>query len=579
MKSPMKTPIALILAGILALASCSKDAAVPTPQPSTASAEFNEFVDEYFDSSFRFSPSRATSVGIHDYDRELDDRSREAIEARITQLHGYLELLNEIDRSGLSFDEKIDAEALETSIRSDLFDSETLRTWETNPMDYVSMPGGAVGDLIKRDFAPAAQRLASVTSRLRQVPFVYEAARRNLRNPPREFTDLAIRMAHGSAGYLENDVAAWAKAAAADDATLLADFSSANGAAVTATKSFADWLEQDLLPVSRGSFAIGAANFSRKLLYDEMLDRPLAELLAIGEAQLEKDHQDFIETAKQIDPAKTPAEVMKLLADEHPTAQDLIPSVARSVEAARQYVVDHDLVTIPSEVRVQVAEAPPYARRGAFASTSAPGTYETKATESFYYIAPVDPAWDARRQEQHLRYFNKYVTAMINVHEAYPGHYVQRLYQQKLTSKVRKLVGASTNSEGWAHYVEQMMLEQGFGGGDPRYHLAQLQAALTRDCRYVAGIKLHTEGWTVERAAQDLFVDKCFQEPANGFEEARRGTYNPTYLYYTLGKIEVQGLRDEYLQKKGASLKQFHDAFLSQGRLPIPLVRRLLLEP
>jgi uncharacterized protein (DUF885 family) len=575
----MKTAIAIVLTGTLVLAACSKDAAAPTPTRSAASVEFARFVDEYFDAAFRFSPAWATGLGIHDYDRELNERSREAIEQRITQLHGYLDLLKEIDRAGLALDEQVDAEALETSIRSDLFELETLRAWETNPMGYVSMPGDAIGGLIKRDFAPAAERLASVTSRLRQLPFVYQAARRNLKNPPRDFTELAIGMARGFAGYLEGDVAAWAKEAAGEDAVRLADFTSANAAAVAATKSFADWLEQDLLPVSRGSFEIGAANFSKKLLYDERVDRPLAEVLAIGEAQLAKDHQDFIDTARQIDPAKSPAQVMQRLSEEHPTAQDLIPSVAGSVEAARQYVVDHDLVTIPSEVRVQVEETPPYARKGGFASMSTAGPYETKATESFYYVTPVDPAWDAQRQEQHLRHYNKYVVAMTNAHEAYPGHYVQRLFQQQLTSKVRKLVGASSNAEGWAHYAEQMMLEQGFGGGDPRYHLAQLQAALARDCRYVAGIKLHTEGWSIERAARELFVDQCFQEPANGLAEARRGAYNPTYLYYTLGKIEIQQLRDEYMQKKGASLKQFHDAFLSKGRLPIPLVRKLLLEP
>jgi len=574
----MKSSTAVILAGALLLAACSKEAAAPTPAANAASAEFARFVDEYFDADFRFSPSWATSVGIHDYDRELNDRSREAIEARIRQLHGYLDLLQEIDRDGLGFDERIDAEALESSIRSDLFDLETLRTWEKNPMQYVSMTGGAIAGIIKRDFAPAALRLASLTSRLRQVPFAYQAARSNLKNPPREFTELAVRMARGSVGFLEKDVAAWAKEAAGDDDARLADFTSANAAAIAATRSFADWLEQDLLPVSRGNFAIGAANFSKKLLYDEMVDRPLPEVLAIGEARLEKDHQDFVETARQIDPTKTAAEVMKSLSEEHPTAQDLIPFVARSVEAARQFVVDHDLVTIPSETRVTVEETPPYARNGSFASMSTAGPYETKATESFYYITPVDPGWDAQRQEQHLRHYNTYAVAMTNAHEAYPGHYVQRLFQQRLTSKVRKLVGASSNSEGWAHYAEQMMVEQGFGGGDPKYHLAQLQAALTRDCRYVAGIKLHTEGWTIERAAKELFVDQCFQEPANGLAEARRGAYNPTYLYYTLGKIEIQQLRDEYLQQKGGSLKQFHDSFLSKGRLPIPLVRRLLLE-
>jgi uncharacterized protein (DUF885 family) len=576
-KKTLKTPIAALLAASLFIASCSKDAAAPAPAPQ-ASAEFAEFVDEYFDASLRYSPAWATYVGIHDYDRELDDRSREAIEARIVQLHGYLDLLLEIDRTQLLFDEQIDAEALEADIRAELFDTETLRTWETNPMGYVSMPGGAIGGLIKRDFAPAAERLASVTSRLRQVPFVYQAARANLKNPPKEFTELAIRMARGAAAYLDDSVAAWAKDAAGDDAALLADFTSANAAAVAATKSFAGWLEKDLLPASRGRFAIGADNFSKKLLYEEMVSTPLDEILAIGEAQLAKDHQEFVETAKQIDPARTPAEVMKALSDDHPTAEDLVPSVRRTVEEARQFVVDHGIVTVPSEVRVQVEETPPYARSGSFASMSTPGPYETKAVEAYYYVTPVEPTWDAKHQEEHLRFYNKYIVAMINVHEAYPGHYLQFLYAPRFPTKVRKLVGAGTNSEGWAHYAEQMMLEQGFGGGDPRYRLAQLQEALKRDCRYVAGIKLHTEGWTVERAAKELFVDQCFEEPANGFEEARRGAYNPTYLYYTLGKIEIQKLRDEYMQKKGASLKQFHDDFVSQGALPIPLVRRILLE-
>ena len=574
----MKAQLAAVLAGTLILASCAKDAPAPAAQAGAASAEFAEFVDEYFDASFRYSPSWATYVGIHDYDRQLNERSREAIEARIAQLHGYLDLLLEIDRAQLSFDEQIDAEALEMNIRGQLLEIETIRSWESNPMSYVWMPGGAVDGLIKRDFAPAAERLASVTGRLRRVPSVYEAARANLKNPPKEFTDLAIRMSRGSAGYLENTVAAWAQQAAGEDAALLADFTSANAEAVAATKSFSEWLERELLPASRGSFAIGADNFSKMLLYDELIDRPLSEVLAIGEAQLDKDYQDFIETAKQIDPARTPAEVMKSLSDDHPTAEDLIPSVRRTVEAARQFVVDHDLVTIPTEVRVQVEETPPYARSGSFASTSTPGPYETKATETYYYVTPVEPSWDAKHTEQHLRLYNPYVVAMINVHEAYPGHYLQFLYKKQLKSKVRKLTGAGTNSEGWAHYTEQMMLEQGFGGDDPKYRLGQLQEALLRDCRYVAGIKMHAEGWTVDRASKELFVDKCFQEPANAYEEARRGAYNPTYLYYTLGKIEVQRLRDEYMQKKGVSLKQFHDAFVAEGTLPIPLVRRILLE-
>ena len=192
-------------------------------------------------------------------------------------------------------------------------------------------------------------------------------------------------------------------------------------------------------------------------------------------------------------------------------------------------------------------------------------------------MTPPEKDWDAKHQEEHLRLYNPYVVAMIDVHEVWPGHYLQFLYAPRFPTKTRRLVFCGTNAEGWAHYAEQMAVDEGFGGGDPRIRLAQLQEALLRDCRYVVGIKLHTQGMTVEDGAK-IFVEKGFQEPANAYEEARRGAYNPTYLYYTLGKLEIQELAADYMRIKHASLKQFHDAFIAQGALPIPLVRRLLLE-
>jgi len=311
--------------------------------------------------------------------------------------------------------------------------------------------------------------------------------------------------------------------------------------------------------------------------YAQILSYPMPplELLAKGEANLAKDYAAFVATAKKIDPSKSPAAVMASLEDEHPAAPDLIPFVARRVEAARQFLVDKHIVTIPSEVRPEVLETPPFARFGSFASMDTPGAFETKATEAFYYVTPVEKDWDAKHQEEHLRLYNASVVALINVHEVWPGHYLQFLYAPRFPTKTRQLVFCGTNGEGWAHYTEQMMVDEGFGGGDPKIRLAQLSEALLRDCRYVVGVKLHTQGMTVEEGAK-VFVERCFQQPANGFEEARRGAYNPTYLYYTLGKLEIQKLRDEYRQKKGASLNQFHDAFVAQGALPIPLVHEIL---
>jgi uncharacterized protein (DUF885 family) len=554
----------------------------PTPasagaRPATAAASgpFARFVDEYFDARFEYLPTQATEDGFHQYDTKLEDRSRARIEKRIAELKSFQQRVRGFGRSKLSPDEAIDAEAIENNIQSFLLDQETLQNWRRNPMGYAGLPGGSADSLIKRDFAPAADRLRSLVAREVRMPAIYEAGKANLDTPPKEFTDLAIRISRGSAGYFAGTVAQWAKQAAGSDTALWKQFEQANTRVIAATKDFASWLEKDLLPRSKGKYAIGAANFLAKMKYDDMVELPLDRLLAKGEAQLARDYAAFVETAKKIDPSKTPAEVMKSLSDEHPTPETLIPSVSKSVENARRFLVQKDLVTIPSEVRPRVQETPPFARSGSFASMDTPGAYETKATEAFYYVTPVEKEWDAKHQEEHLRLYNPYVVSIIDVHEVWPGHYLQFLYAPRFPTKTRKLVFCGTNAEGWAHYAEQMMVDEGFGGGDPKYRLAQLQEALLRDCRYVVGIKLHTQGMTVEDGAR-VFVEKGFQEPANAYEEARRGAYNPTYLYYTLGKLMIQELRDEYRSKTGATLKQFHDAFVAQGGLPIPLVRRIL---
>jgi uncharacterized protein (DUF885 family) len=575
MKIPKRLEVLLLLP--LLLAACGKKPEKPAA-PAAATAPdpgFARFVDDYFVARFNFHPSEATSAGFHQYDGRLEDRSRRAIGARITELKVLLVRLNGFDPAKLSFDDQIDAEALEGAIRGELLDLETLRVWEKNPMLYAWLPGGAVDVLMKRDFAPASERLRSVNARLKSVPAVYAAGQANVQNPPKEFTDLAIRMMRGSVGFFQGSVAQWAKGATEGNADLRKEFDAANSAAIQAAKGYLSWLEKELKPRSKGNYAIGEANFLAKLKYEDMVEMPLAELLAKGEAQLAKDYEAFLETAKQIDSKKTPAQVMKALSSEHPSANELIPSVRNSLEDARRFLVEKQIVTIPSDVRPKVEETPPYARAGSFASMDTPGPYETKATEAFYYVTPVEKDWTAKHKEEHLRLYNPYVVAMINVHEAWPGHYLQFLYAPRFPTKTRKLVYCGTNAEGWAHYAEQMMVDEGFGEGDPKFRLAQLQEALLRDCRYVVGIKLHTQGMTVEQGAK-LFVEKGFQEPANAFEEARRGAYNPTYLYYTLGKLEILQLRDEY-RSKGASLKQFHDAFVAEGGLPIPLVRKILL--
>ena len=560
-----------ILLILLTISSCRT-------RPPEGSA-MSSFVDQYFDAFFEWSPSTATSIGFHQYDAKIEDFSQNAVNSRIERLRQLQSLLSSARNSGrLAVDEEIDAEILDSQIKAELFDLETLQTWKHNPMNYVGVPGASIDVLMKRNFAPPAERLRSVISRLKGVPALIDAMKANVQNPPHEFTDLALRMAHGSVGFFKVTIPMWAKDAAGTDTTLLHEFDSVNSAAAASLENAASWLEQTLLPNSKGSYAIGPENFSKKLLYEEMVDTPLDRLLAIGEANLEKDYAAFIETARKIDASKSPMGVMKSLSDDHPSETSLIPDAKKTVEGIIQFIRNKNIVTIPSDVRPNITETPPYARSGTFASMDTPGPYESKATEAFYYVTPPEKEWDTKHKDEHLRSFNPPVMTLITIHEAYPGHYVQFLNVKQFPTKTRKILYCSSNVEGWAHYSEQMMLEEGFAEGDARVRLAQLEEALLRDARYIVGIKLHTAGWTVEQGAK-FFEEKAFQEPANAYEEARRGAYNPTYLYYTLGKLQIYKLRGDYQMAKGSnySLKMFHDEFLKQGGVPIKIIRRVLL--
>jgi hypothetical protein len=538
----------------------------------------SSFVDEYFDALFEWSPSTATAIGFHQYDSKIEDFSQAAISRRIDRLKQLESGLMRARTGKLTVDEEIDADIIGSQIKAELLDIETLQTWRHNPMNYVGLPGGTIDGLMKRNFEPPAERLRSMVSRLEGVPALMKAMKENIQNPPHEFTDLAFRMAHGSVGFFKDTVAMWAKDAAGNDTALLQEFNSANEAAASSLDDAATWLEKTLLPNSKGDYAIGAEYFSKKLLYEEMVDTPLDRLLAIGEANLEKDYAAFIETARKIDASKSPMAAMKSLSDDHPTEASLIPDAKKTVEGIIRFINDKNIVTIPSDVRPSITETPPYARSGTFASMDTPGPYETKATEAFYYVTPPEKDWEGKHKDEHLRAFNPPVMTIITIHEAYPGHYVQFLNAKQFPTKTRKILYCSSNVEGWAHYTEQMMLEEGFAEGDPRMRLAQLEEALLRDARYVVGIKLHTAGWTVEQGAK-FFEEKAFQEPANAYEEARRGAYNPTYLYYTLGKLQIYKLRDDYQKAKGSShsFELFHDEFLKQGGVPIKIIRRILL--
>jgi uncharacterized protein (DUF885 family) len=572
---PLPRLVRFVLPGLaLAIGVIAVERSAPSAEPSS----FATFVDDYFDAYFAWKPSEGTAAGLHQYDDRLEDRSADAITKRIATVNALRARLAKLRAGTLTTDEAIDAEVLDGQMRAELLDLEVVRTWRTNPMPYVGTPPEAVDGLMKRAFAPAADRLRAVVARLKATPAVFVALRANVADPPKEFTDLAVRLGEGSIGFYRDTVRDWAKAAAGTDAGLLKEFDAANAAVVNSLTDTVAWLKNDLLPRSKGTYALGPATFAKKLLDEEMVDIPLDKLLAIGEAALKRDQEAFRALAQTIDASKSPGEVMKALSADHPAEADLIPAARRTIERIRSFIVDKRIVTIPSAVRPTVLETPPYARNGSFASMDTPGAYETKATEAFYYVTPPEKDWSAEQKEQHLRLFNAPVLQIITVHEAFPGHYIQFLNAKRYPTKTRKLTACNSNVEGWAHYCEQMMVEEGYGGGDPKVRLAQLSEALLRDCRWVVGMKLHTRGMTVEQGAK-VFEAEGFQEPSNAYEEARRGAYDPTYLYYTLGKLQIYKLRADYRKARGEHyrLETFHNEFVRQGGLPIKLIRRILL--
>ena len=539
---------------------------------------FQALVDAYFEDYFKANPTHATSVGFHQYDHQLEDFSLAAHQRYRRALLAYLKEFQAINPAPLSQNDRDDREIMIASIQSNLLEEDRVQMWRRNPDNYSGVVTGSIFAIIQRNFAPAEERLRSVIEREKQIPRALLQAREVLRTPPKIYTDIAIEQLPGNIDFFQTTVPEAFNEV--KNKALLAEFKSANDGAIAALKAYQSWLQTDLLPRSNGAFAIGAENYRLKLLYDEMVDVPLPRLLKLGYAQLRKDQRAFIATARRIDPKKSPEEVLKELERDHASASELIPAAQRQLDGIRQFLIDHKIITVPGGAQAKVVETPPFMRATTFASMDTPGPYEANATEAFYNITLPDPSWSKEKQEEYLQGYNYPLLSNVSVHEVWPGHYTQFLWvkNNKELSKVRKLTGAGSNSEGWAHYSEEMVLDEGFSNNDPKYRLAQLIDALLRDCRYIVGIKMHTQGMTMAQA-REFFVKEGRQQPVVGEMETKRGTGDPTYLMYTLGKLEILKLRADYQRKMGSkfSLQDFHDRFIKAGSPPVKIVRRELM--
>ena len=556
------------------------------PSNPAAQQQFQKVSDEYFDRVyFPNQPTGGTLIGYHQYDTQLEDYSRQRIDRWIADLVFFNSVLESIPAAELDQTTRGDRQMVLNDIHSTQLRIETLRTWEKNPDMYSSGISNAAFSLMERKFALPNDRLRSLIAREKLMPSRLDQARSNLKNPPRIFTEIAIEQLPGIISFFEKDVPAAFNDAR--DRELKTQFAQTNAAVIAALKSYLDWLKSDLLTRSHGDFRIGAQNFTKKLEYDEMVDIPLDKLLDIGFADLHKNQQHFSQVAKELEPDKDPRTVLEELGSNHPAPDQLLNAFRATFDSLISFIREHHIVTIPSDVRPIVEETPPFMRATTFASMDTPGPFEKHATEAYFNVTLPEPSMTPKEVEGFMHSFNKGTIISTAVHEAYPGHYIQFLWVPQAPSRVRKILGANTNVEGWAHYCEQMMLDQGYGqpsagAKDKReakfLRLGQLQDALLRDARFIVGIQMHTGKMTFDEAVE-FFQNEGYQSKETALVETKRGTDDPTYLYYTLGKLEIMKLREDLKAKQGAafSLEKFHDEFLKQGFPPIKILREAML--
>jgi len=558
---------------------------------------FDTVAGQYFsDVYFHFSPTSGTANGLHQYDDKLEDYSAASIERQIAALHLYEKKVEAVDPSALDASVAADREILLNSIRSTLLTLELIRPWEKNPDLYSSGITNSVFVIMERPYASVDTRLRAAVEREKLMPQVLLEARKNLKNPPKIYTEIALEQIDGLVSFFQTDVPS--AFSAATDPSAKADFSRSNAAVIAALQSYGAWMKSDLLPRSNGDYRLGADTFAKKLKYDEMVDIPLDHLLQIGYDDLHRNQAEFARVAKEVDPTKTPQQVLAELATIHPAPDQLLSSFQNTFSSLITFIDTHHIITIPSKVEPTLEETPPFMRATTQASMDPPGPFETHSTKAYFNVTLPDKDWTAQHIAEHMAAFNAGTIISTSVHEAYPGHYVQFLWMPQFPSDIRKVLGANTNIEGWAHYCEQMMLDQGYGqpgteaaGGKPidareanLIRLGQLQDALLRDARFVNAIKLHTGlgapggKWTIDQAV-DFFVNEGYQSHSVGLMETKRGTADATYLYYTLGKLEILKLRADMMKKQGAAfnLEDFHNNFMRQGFAPIKVIRKAML--
>jgi len=567
----------IVLTGILSvlIAGCSREQPVAQPPakpaPPIAAQDWPAFAAAFIEARFKVEPSFAVQSGRHEFDGQMPDWSRAALDADAAELRSQRERLEMFDAAGLSSEQRYEREYLRWVIDTELFWRSIVQWPYRNPAWYIEKLDPSM--YLTRDYAPLPKRLEGFLGYMRAIPRLAAAIRANIRTPiPRPWIERATGGFGGYASFFRDETPAIIAQLPAGHEQLKSDLTAAAAAAATAMQELTAWLESQRA-TANDEFALGAPAFSMMLAVTEQVDVPLEQLELVGRQDLERNRAALTEACKAYAPgAKLAACVDKMRADKPRGGS--VEGARKQLAQLRQFVQDRKLVTIPNQEQALVDESPPF-NRGNFAYISIPGPFENPAIKATYYVSPPDPKWSAAERNAYLP--GKAYLLYVSAHEVWPGHYLQSQFSNANASRVLGLWWDYSFGEGWAHYTEEMMYDAGLGAGDPELRIGMLTNALLRDVRFLSAICLHSGCMTLAES-EKMFREQAFADAGNARQQALRGTYDPGYLAYTLGKLMIRKLRDDWMTSHpDGTLQQFHDRFLSYGTPPIPMVRREML--
>jgi hypothetical protein len=563
----MKKLLVLMLTASLVLAACGKDAVEQQADVAESKQPWAEFAATVIDDYYARNPETAVDAGLHQYDGQMSDLSMAAVDEYAAWLDTVLAAAATYDDLGGI--EAFERDYLSTALEGELFWIRESGFLAKNPLTYAGAIGISV--YVDREYAPLEQRLRAYTRYMEQVPSMLEQMKKNLQPPlPAPYVEMGYRVLSGFVEYLSTTVPEIFSPV--EDEQLQRQFKAANDAAVEAIRQSVAWLD-GLKATATNDYALGEERFLRMLSATQGVDITLAELKAAGQRNLDANLETLYEACAEFAPGESTEDCVSKVTANKPEG-GAVAGARAQLPMLKAFVVDNDIASIPGTEDALVDEAPPH-RRFNFAYINIPGPFET-GLPSTYYIAPPDPEWS---EEDQLAYIPGEADLLaVSVHEVWPGHFLQFLHSNRTKNNVGQHFGTYTFSEGWAHYTEQMMVDAGLGDGDPEVRIGQLLNALLRNVRYMSAIGLHTEGMTVEES-QQMFAEQAFQDFGNASQQAYRGTYDPGYLNYTLGKLMINKLREDWTTGRGGreAWGRFHDQFLGYGVPPIPLVREQML--